>query len=326
MTLIAFGSLTLNSARVSFSPLPPAGAARLIVQELARSYGVDPEAGVMFRSATGQVLAALVSAGGEACVRGTELLHAGVDALRACWVLDRARGALEVHVTVQALRAGGAWSGVDGRRLAAADLVFSPSLHASAWVRTAYPALLEADPAGWHGLGVALNGARFRLAMPRHPRLVLGVEGELGGQAAAPLVRAGDLTPTVVRCSHPEDDLWEVLYAADLPGKDALKHVGTVGARTVALLTTRPGQGGSAWALHWQSVQGVDAQGEACGPMHVYHARAEPDDLAPASEVDRTWLALALAQQAWPCTHRNALDWPVACVPIFERAVQGIVA
>lgn len=176
MDPVMIGSLTLTPTRTAFSPPPPAGLGGLILRCLAQKYGATSDPGQIFRSATGHTLAALVSQEGAARARATALLQAGVDAVRVCWVLDRAGGDLQAHVDVRALRADGRWFGLDAQPLGDADLVFLPTLYASTCLRDHYPLLPEAHPTAWYGLGLALNRARYRPPLPRHPRLIVGVD------------------------------------------------------------------------------------------------------------------------------------------------------
>lgn len=327
MDLITTGTLTLGPTRATFNPPPAAGFSALILRCLAEQYHTEAVPSLLFRSATGQVLATLVRQENRRA-RGAALLQAGVDALRACWLIDHSAGEARVSVTVRGLRAGGQWYDLTGIPLSDADLAFLPTLHAAAALREQYPALTEDRPTGWYGLTLALTRSRFRPPIPRHPRVILAAEGELASHGAAPPVPPHHLVPTVLRLSHPDDPLWEIAYAADLPLDDQPRPAEAVALRSVTLLTARPRAGGddASWCLHWQAVQGVDAFGHPQGPLHVYHVEQEPEDLPSASEFERVWTAIALAERVWPCTHRTSLDWPAAHVPLYLRQEQQVVA
>lgn len=312
MDLIALGSLTLTPSRRAFSPPPPLGAEGLILRALAQQYGVvGVDVGSIFRSAAGRVLADLVSAGGELGARGIALLQAGVDALRVGWVLDRAGGEAQVGAAVLALRARGVWHGLHAQPLAEADLAALSSQHAAAWMQR-YPLLEDEEPQDWAGFSFALGRARCLPQFPRHPRLLdaAQVEGILMRRVAA-----GQLPPTIVRCSWPQEDLWEVLYVTEeaLPDPHPRAAVG----RSVCFLTRQGGH----WTLHWQGVHSVDAGGRPCGSWQLDPVAPEPAALPRVSEVERASFALAVAAQPWVCTHRTARHWPAARLPVAVRAV-----
>lgn len=292
MDLIALGSLTLTPSRRAFAPLPPPGTEELILRALAQQYGVEGlDVGSIFRSAAGRVLADLVSAGGELGGRGLALLQAGVDALRVGWVLDRARGEVQVGAAVLALRARGVWHGLHALPLAEADLAALSMRHAGAWMQR-YPLLEDEAPQDWAGFSVALGQARHRPPFPRHPRLLDAA------QAEGILVRRiapGQLPPTIVRCSSSGDDPWEVLYVTE----EALEpHPRAAVGRSVCFLTRQGGH----WTLHWQGIQAVDAQGAPCGGWQLDHLAPEPAGLPRVSEVERASFERRTAPQTPVCS------------------------
>ena len=167
----------------------------LILRCLAQKYGATSDPGQIFRSATGHTLAALVSQEGAARARATALLQAGVDAVRVCWVLDRAGGDLQAHVDVRALRADGRWFGL-------VVTVVHELGHALAGLTTGRRVLrirIEADHSGvTHTFGTSASAVWSTFWGYPFPAVVGAVWAAGAGAGRWPLVAAASAAVLVI--------------------------------------------------------------------------------------------------------------------------------
>lgn len=323
---IAEGTLTLRPNSAAFSPKPAQQDLALLTAHLQDRYTLASlKDGPLYRAVIGAAVADLMTRDSPTAAQLAErLLRQTVDAARLSWVIDRAGGRPQVRFSQPLLSSQGVWYGPAEQCLNQRALSTACAAHTSAYMQAQYPLQVTLPHGYLDGLEVCLYAAPRPIILPPHVRLLItGLRAQDLNTQEPPVlwdaqVPAGHYSAAAVLLSHPESHTAELAIVMDLPRPSTAQGGANASAqRTITYLTRT-----TTWQLGWQSLQVIQADGQA---------EAAPT-FRPLADLTGQWgpeearyLALALAavpRELLPCTHRTEQNWPVAYYPLHPARPQ----